>query len=170
MDVLGAVGFAFGLVTIHEYGHLLIGRVLGVPARAIRVELAGRPPHTALHRGERWLSPDDAGYADVFARYRQGHRAAWTYVAGGLGVETAVSIVVVLVLVTAGVEEVAIVLAWTALVLAVAYLGAEVALTTRHGRPYGDHAVLWELHRGATCILVTVALGAKVGAVIVSAG
>lgn len=167
VDVLGAVGFAFGFVVVHEYGHLLAGRVLGVPAPAIRVELAGRPPHTALRRGDRWLRPEDSDYADAFREHRPERWAAWTYVAGGLVVETAATTASVLVLVAAGAEEVGIVLAWVALLLAVTYLIVDVALTTRSRRPYGDHALLWQLHRGATCLLVAVALGTKVGAVIV---
>lgn len=167
VDVVGAIGFAFGLVVIHEYGHLLAGRVLGVPAAAIRVELAGRPPHTALRRGDRWLRPEDSDYADAFQEHRPERWAAWIFVAGGVVVETAVTTASVLVLVAVGAEEVGIVLAWVALLLAVTYLIADVALTARSRLPYGDHAVLWQLHRGATCLLVAVALGTKVGAVIV---
>jgi len=35
VDVVGAIGFALGLVVVHEYGHLLAGRMLGVPAPAM---------------------------------------------------------------------------------------------------------------------------------------
>lgn len=168
IDLVGAMGFAIALVSVHEYGHLLTGRILGVPAHAIRVELGGRPPHTALHDGERWLSPDEPGYAAAFCTHRAGARAAWTYVAGGVAFETLMSAIAVLLLVVVGGGEVAIVLAVTSLVLHIAYLGADVALTMRHGRPYGDHAALWALHRRATYALVAAVLVVKVGLVILS--
>lgn len=45
IDLVGGVGFALLLVVVHEYGHYGVGRLLGVPADSIRVELGGGPPH-----------------------------------------------------------------------------------------------------------------------------
>ncbi len=53
VDLIGGFGFVLLLVAVHEYGHYAGGRMLGVPADSIRVELTGNPPHVALRDDER---------------------------------------------------------------------------------------------------------------------
>lgn len=55
----GVAGLGFALITVnlHEHGHWLVGRVLGIPRADITVDLSARPPHVALRHGETWLAP-----------------------------------------------------------------------------------------------------------------
>jgi len=150
VDVLAGLGFAVLLIWLHEYGHLWTGRVLGVPRHAIKVRLDVSPPHVALHDGRGWLSPADAGYAEKFTRHCPGLARAYGFVAGGAGVESAVSFLTITLLVGVGRQPVALVLAAATLILFFAYVVLDIALSAWRRVPYGDFAVLWTLSPAST--------------------
>lgn len=157
--ILAAVGFAWLTVNVHEYGHLAVGRAVGVPADSIRVRFTPLPPHVALRDGERWLAPDDTGYVPAFARFNPGAAAAWWYVAGGFVIESVVVIGAV-----AALAPVAPVVAalWleTSTAIFLVYVLLDVAGTWRRGTPTGDTSALWRIHAGATvALLLSVAVG-----------
>lgn len=111
LDVLAGIGFAIGLVAVHEHGHRLTARLLGVPADEVRVDLQARPPVTRLRREGSWLGPDDPGCAEAFQRHVASASGAWWFVAGGFVLEGVVAAVGVLVLLAVGLAPVATVLA-----------------------------------------------------------
>lgn len=168
VDVLGAVWFAMLLIAVHEHGHRLVALAAGVPGAEVRVVLDGRPPHTALWDGMRWLAPDDRGFQEAFRRRAPQARWAWAFVAGGLAVETAVSTAVTFLLVALGADEVAEVLAGTTLGLFLVYLAGDLALTWRRGAPAGDHSALWHINQPATAALIAAVAALKIAALTIA--
>lgn len=156
------LGAAWGSVLVHEGGHYLAGRALGVPAGAMSIRLE-RPPHVALDHGGRWLSPDHPDYPAAFARHNRSPGAAWSFVAGGVVVETVV--VLLLAAVLRGQGSLPLVLVGTSTALLVAYLLADVALSARRARPYGDVAVMWTVAAVPTAVLVGAVLAVRVAAI-----
>lgn len=67
---LAVLGFAWLTVLVHESGHLLAGRLFGVPSSRIRIVL-GNPSHVALREGDRWISPEDPDYVQAFRSHRE---------------------------------------------------------------------------------------------------
>lgn len=174
MSALGAsllavatLGFALLTVNVHEHGHRLVGRALGVPRGDIRVDLRARPPHVALRAGRGWLSPDDEGYADAFARHRPGGAAAWSFIAGGLAIETVVASAGALVLVAGDAAEAARVWAWCTAGVNALYLAVDAATSVRSVHPGGDFSAMWQLRSGTTGALVVAVIAVK-GLVIVA--
>lgn len=141
-DLAAVVGFAWGLVVIHEYGHWAAGRGFGVPADSIRVRIQN-PPHVALRNGERWLSPSDPGYADVYQAHRGGIGPAWLFIAAGEIAESVAALTLLGVLLAIGATDVATVLVWTSLLLLVAYLVGDLA----RGAVVADWSAMYAVHR-----------------------
>ncbi|MGC1208870.1 MAG: hypothetical protein WA880_13025 [Ornithinimicrobium sp.] len=149
-DVIGGLGFAFLLVGVHEYGHYWTGRMLGVPADCIRVELGGNPPHVALRDGERWLAPMDELYAEVFQRHRPGTGSAWTYIAGGVIGESFFAVALIGVLARLGAGEVAVVLAWVTAALFAIYAAGDLLVSLGRRSVSGDWSAMYAVQRPAT--------------------
>ena len=163
MQVLVVLGYvaatAWVAVLVHEAGHYLAGRVVGVPARAMRIRLTTAPPHVALRDEERWLAPDQSGYIGAFTRQRNSAAAAWFFIAGGFVVETAAVLAAGFALQDAGTVAPIVLLTSTCILLL--YLGADVLGSLRGGQPYGDAGAMWRLHAGGTVLLLAAALAGR---------
>ncbi len=159
----GAVlGVAWGSVLVHEAGHYLAGWGLAVPRSDMRVRLQ-RPPHLALRRGQRWLSPDDPGYASTFARHNPSAAAAWLFVAGGFLFET--TVVLLLAVAFRDIGTLPLVLVGASTVILLLYLIADISLSLRRSVPYGDAGAMWTISRAPTGLVLGAVLVARGGAV-----
>lgn len=162
--VVGIGGFIWGTIVIHEYGHLLVGRLVGLPRGAARVVIGARPPHVALRTPEGWIGPDDHRYVHAFTRYRDSAVAGWLFAAGGLLIETLAVLAGGTLLTLAGLPSVAA--AWLAVstLLILLYLAADFASCRRANAPAGDYAALWELSAVATTLFVAGILASRMTA------
>ena len=167
VDALGAVGFAWLVIVVHEAGHLLVARVAGVAPQDVRLVLNSWPAHVQLRSGSTWRSPDDPDYAPTFLAHRNSVGWAAAFVSGGFLLEIPVSLVAIAVLsqYSAGA---AVVLAWTTAVLAALYLGADLVLSSRSPVSYGDHVALWRLQPVAGVGIVLALLGTKVAGIAIA--
>lgn len=170
--VLAVLGFAWLTVNVHEYGHLAVGRWVGVPADSIRVRYTPRPPHVALRAGQTWLAPDDPDYASTFQRFNGRVSAAWVFVAGGFLVESVVVLAGAAALVPAAP---AIAVAWlgTSTAILLLYVVTDLIGRVRTGVAAGDASALAALHTGATVgilLLITIARGLVLGWAITALG
>lgn len=95
--VPAVLGLLWASVVVHEAGHYLLGRCVGVPASDMKIHL-GRPSYVALRHGQRWVSPDDEGYIPAFVQHAPSRPAAWSFVTGGFLIETGVVQLLVLAL------------------------------------------------------------------------
>lgn len=161
---LAVLGFAWLTVVVHESGHLLAGRVFGIPSSEIRIVL-GNPSHVALREGNRWLGPDDPDYVRAFRSHRGEPWVSWVFVAAGLALETFVAALAIAALTWTGHTTAAMVWALTTGGLAMAYLGLDLINTARARRPGGDHSVLWQISSKATLLLLTIVTTVKVATV-----
>lgn len=156
---LAAVGFAWLTITVHEYGHLAVGRAAGVPAGDIRVRYTPSPPHVALRSGEQWLAPDDPGYADTFQEHRAGVRAAWVFVAGGFLLESVLAVGGAAALTPVAPATAAVWLG-TSTVIFLAYVVVDLLGRARAGAPTGDTSAMLAIHGPATIVpLLVMVLG-----------
>ncbi|MGB3592821.1 MAG: hypothetical protein WA994_01465 [Ornithinimicrobium sp.] len=161
---LAVLGFSWLTVLVHESGHLLAGRVFGVPSSHIRIVL-GNPSHVALREGDRWIGPDDPGYVRASRAHREESWASWIFVATGLALETCVAALGVTTLTVFGHTGPATTWAWTTGGLATAYLVVDLAGTARARRPVGDHSALWQISPAAALPLLTSIATVKVATV-----
>jgi hypothetical protein len=161
------LGTAWGSVLVHESGHYCLGRLLGVPASSMSIRLE-RPPHVALDHEGRWLPPDHPDYPTAFAQHNPSARAAWTFVAGGVVVETVV--VLALAAVFRGQGALSLVLVGTSTALVMAYLLADLTLSIRRAHPYGDFAAMWTITTVPTVTVIVVILLVRAGALLALAG
>lgn len=161
LSVVSGIGFIWLLVIVHENGHYLFGRVLGVPAEDMRVEITGNPPHVALRDGDRWVPPMDESYAEIFQRHCPSLRAAWLYIAGGVIGETVVALVMICVLVAIGIGGAAVILAWSTTLFFVAYVLGDLAISLSRRMATGDWSAMYTVHPGSTFGLLIGAGAAK---------
>lgn len=150
-------------VMVHEVGHFLIGVVVGVPARSMRVRIV-RPPHVALRHGHEWLSPDDPRYIETFRSHAPSAPAAWLFVAGGFLLETALTVGVVHVLAGAA-PQVGLVIIVATTGLLVLYVMSDLLGSRRPGRPTGDLSALLRISVVATIVLLGALTWARVYAI-----
>ncbi len=161
VDLIGGLGFVFLLIGVHEYGHFWTGRLLGIPAGCIRVELGGNPPHVALREGDRWLAPMDESYAEAFQRHHPAVSAAWTYIAGGVIGESLFAVALIGVLIAAGAGQVAVVLAWASATLFAIYGVGDLAVSLGRRSVSGDWSAMYALQPLATVGLLVAGGAAK---------
>lgn len=188
--IVAVIGILWASVLVHECGHYLAGRTVGVPGHCMQVRLEN-PPHVALKARQGpsgvgasprqpgqvtstfgsasldsddgmppWLSPDHPGYIDAFMSHNPSSRAAWWFVAGGFVVETAVVVMVAGLLSGFGTWPVVVLGASTGLL--VAYLIGDVVLSAWRKRPYGDVAVMWVLAPSLTVVMILMVLALRV--------
>ncbi|MGB3684384.1 MAG: hypothetical protein WA991_00985 [Ornithinimicrobium sp.] len=157
LDVLAGLGFAWGLIVIHEYGHWAAGRAFGVPADSIQVKM-NNPPHVALRVGEHWLSPSVPGYAEAYQAHRAGRGPAWLFIAAGEIAESAAALILLGILLTAGATDVAIVVAWTSLILLVVYVVGDLIVSLTRKAVVADWSAMYALQRLWTVGLAVVLL------------
>lgn len=151
MAVLGSSWFA---VVIHEHSHYVCGRAVGVPREKITVRMKPRPPHVALHNDHQWLSPGHPEYNPTFWRYQPATGAAWFYIAAGTIGETLITTMLSFGLALGGLHIMALILIATSTAFEVAYLCFDVALSSKHQRPYGDFSALWRINRAGTVVAI----------------
>lgn len=166
VDLVSGLGFVWLLVVVHEYGHYAAGRMLGVPADSIRVQIAHNPPHVALRDGEVWLTPMDESYADLFQRHRSGVAPAWSYIAGGSMGESVFALALIAGLTWAGADEVALVLAWATAVLFAVYLVGDAAVSLTRRAISGDWSAMYAVQPAATIGFALAMAAAKVVAIL----
>jgi len=89
--------FIWASVVVHEYGHLVAGRVLaGIPRGAIRVVFDRPPPHVALaDQDGAWIGPERLeAYQRAYARWDPHLRRVAVYIMGGFVAQTLFACVV----------------------------------------------------------------------------
>lgn len=85
--VVGAAVFA-GFVVVHELGHALAARLIGVPADEVAVRLAEWPAHVALRANGRWHRPGTTDYQEAYARHDVDLRWLGVFIAAGFVTQT----------------------------------------------------------------------------------
>lgn len=157
---LATMGAVWGVTVVHEQGHYVTGRLLGVPAEAMSIRWE-RTPHVALRYEDEWLSPDHENYPRAFEVHNGSLRAAWCFIAGGVLVETAV--VLILSLLLRDVGTVSLVVAGASNVVLLIYLIADIVLSKRGGHPYGDFSSMWAVARLPTAALIVTVSALRAG-------
>lgn len=144
VQAAAALGFAWGLVMVHESGHLLAGRARGVPAAAIRVRMAS-PPHVALLGPDGWRSPDDPDYVEVFRYHDASGVGAVVFISAGIVAATAAAMGLFVVFDLVGRDAGGTLVLVVSLALLVGSIVVDLIGTWRSGRPHGDVSALWNV-------------------------
>ena len=127
------------LIVIHELGHYVAGRFLGVPRDQMRIVLLSVPPHVAFAEGGAWVGPKQAErYGAILQdRFRQ-PRALFWFVASGLTVQTLYAVLIFVALWTTFLAN----FAWMGLsysgAILLFYLGFDPVMRWITGHPSGD--------------------------------
>lgn len=152
------LGVLWATVVVHEGGHYLVGRCVGVPASDMKISL-GRPSFVALRQGQQWVSPDDEKYIPAFVRHNPSRSAAWLFVAGGFLVETGV--VLLLVLAFQDHRTLALLVLGASSFVFVTYLLLDVITALRAGVAAGDGSAMWRLSIPATLVALAITGGLR---------
>ncbi|MFK5688071.1 hypothetical protein ACI3EY_00280 [Ornithinimicrobium sp. LYQ92] len=155
------LGLLWASVVVHEAGHYLLGRCVGVPASDMKIHL-GRPSYVALRHGQRWVCPDDEGYIPAFVRHAPSRPAAWSFVTGGFLIETCVVQLLVLVLAVQDLRGVALLVLGASSVIFVLYLLLDAVASVRSGATAGDGSAMWRISAPATLIALATFAGVRV--------
>ena len=150
-----------GVVLVHEYGHVLAGLLVGVPAREMRVSLRWRP-HVALRDGTQWVRPGGREYVTVFQRHVQSVTGAFVYVAGGIVTETLAVLAFSVAMRLAGEPWVAKIAALISLAVLLVAAAVETAILRVRGVAVGDISALWGMSRVWTAVVTGTAFALHV--------
>ena len=149
------------LVAAHEAGHLLAGRVVGVPGEAMRIVLHRFPPHVALRSDEGgWVAPPDAErYRKAFERHVPSERAALAYIAGGFLVGAVAVLVVAALAPALGRPVVGLRVAQILTIFTLIYVLVDAVATRWRGVPSGDASSMWIISPAACMVTLLATLG-----------
>jgi len=139
--VVGAVVF-FAFVAVHELGHAVAARFIGVPPHQVAVRLTEWPAHVALEADGQWHRPGTAGYQDAYARHDQDLRWLGVFVASGFIAQTAVMVLLVIGCFWLGVDGFGGRLVRISIVVNGLYLAGDAAATVAARSPAGDMSSL----------------------------
>lgn len=148
LQILAAnVALLFVLIAVHECGHWLMGRMAGIPAKAMKIRLFTFPQRVDLWDGPELISVREFDrYHALLLKYVPARGGRFLFVVGGFLFETCLLLALTLVLAANGVRLYAIVAPGVSLLMYLIYLfvmDIPQARSTR--RPYGDTTILYSL-------------------------
>jgi hypothetical protein len=151
------------LITVHEFGHYLGGLWAGIPARDMRVRLLRFPQHVELRDGGEWVSPvaNIQRYIDLQWQHLKTMPRVYTYVSGGLILETVFTVCLSVVLIAVDRPKIAFAVAGVSLLMFLPWLIIDGVSICR-GRIAGDLSGLWFLARIPTLMLLFLFVATRV--------
>jgi hypothetical protein len=154
---LANIVLLFLLISVHEWGHWLMGFVVGMPPGKMKIRLFTFPQQVVLRDGEEWVSVSTFDrYFSLLTKYVPSKNKQFVYVAGGFLFETLFLTSLVFLLKAAGYWLFAIVAPGVSLVMYLIYVFAmDLPQTRQLKRPWGDTTILYSLApRAATAVVV----------------
>ncbi|NUQ53914.1 MAG: hypothetical protein HUU19_14615 [Phycisphaerales bacterium] len=150
---VGNIVLLFVLISVHECGHWVFGRLAGLPARCMRIRLLTFPQQVQLRDEQKdnaWVSVSDFDrYWSILAVSVPSTRGKFLYVVGGFVFETAFLAVLCAVLVFQQQRLYALVAAGVSLLMYAIYVFAmDLPQSKARGKPWGDTTILVHLARG----------------------
>ena len=137
------------LLAVHETGHYLAGRFVGIPSDRLSIKLFTLPPHVALIDDDGTTIPpmEYDRFAAIEARYVDSDRERYLFLAGGHGIEFSAVLAVVAVAIGSGLDPLvtlATTAVWFSLLLSVIYVVVFDAIPSLvSGYPHGDFSAQW---------------------------
>jgi hypothetical protein len=150
------------LITVHESGHYLAGLCAGIPSRDMRIRLLRFPQHVALRDGGEWVSPvsNIERYIALQWQHLKTTPRVYTYVSGGLILETIFIVCLSVVLFAVDQPKIAFALAGISLLMFLPWLVID-GISVCRGRIAGDLSGLWFLARVPTLLLLVLVLATR---------
>lgn len=144
------IALLFLLITVHEFGHWLFGRLAGIPNNQMRIRLFTFPQQVQLRDAEGWISVST--FDRYFERLREfvpTRSGQFAYVVGGFVFETAFLTAITIVLGFQGYWLYAIVAPGVSLTMYLIYVFAmDIPQSKSLQRPWGDSTILHSLAPG----------------------
>jgi len=149
----GNIVLLFALITVHEWGHWVFGRLAGLPAARMRVRLFMFPQQVQLRddqHGREWVSVSDFDrYWVLLTQSVPSKRGQFAYVVGGFVFETIFLTGLAAALMAGHHRMFAMIAVGVSLLMYLIYLFAmDLPQSRARGRPWGDTTILVHLARG----------------------
>lgn len=162
---VGNIVLLFVLITVHEIGHWMMGRVAGIPRRDMRIRLFTFPQQVVLRDGDAWISVSDyARYWGIVRRHVPSRTGQYLYVVGGFLFETVFLVALAVALWRAGYALFAAVAVGVSLMMYVIYLLAmDIPQSRATGQPWGDTSILYSLAPGVTVAVAALMILLRAG-------
>ena len=157
------LGCVFLLISVHEFGHYLAGRIGGISGNDLRIRLLAFPQHVQLRSGEDWVSPTAHidTYVQLVWEYLGTKSKVYLYVAGGFLGETLFTVSLGIALILWDHAKIAYAIVGLSLVMGLPWLILDPIMILR-GRIFGDISGLWFLNRALTIVFVLVLIGSRI--------
>jgi hypothetical protein len=142
------LALVFVLIVVHEAGHYVAGWTCGIPPRDMRLVLLAFPQHVAVRDGDVWVSPvrDIRRYIETTRRHLSTRAAAFSWVAGGMALESVFIAVLWGAAMCAGCHGVAFCAAGVSLAMYAINVGImDLPWALRYRCAVGDTSGLWEI-------------------------
>ena len=136
--VTGAAAF-FGFIRVHEFGHAVAARFIGVPADQVVVRLNRWPAHVALRDEDGWHEPGSSEYEQAYAQHDPGLRWLGAFVAAGFVVQSAAAVAGVVML---GASDLRARFVRISVLMNGLYLVGDLVATSLSRSPAGDMSAL----------------------------
>jgi len=166
------VALVFVLIVVHESGHYIAGLMGGIPARDMRLVLWVFPQHVAVRDGHDWVSPlrDIRRYVEVTRRHFNSRGAAFRWVAGGMTLELAFTVVLWGAAMGTGYRWAAFWAACVSLAMFAINVGVmDLPWALRYRCAAGDTSGLWQISPIRAVIFTTVMVTSRVLLLVFSA-
>jgi hypothetical protein len=151
------------LICVHEIGHWVFGRLVGIPADQMRIRLFDFPQRVELRSQGRWLTVDD--FDSYFAQLGEWTRSVSTrfaFVAGGFAFETLALILITISLARSGLVLFAAVAPGVSLAMYLIYVFVlDLPHARRRAKPYGDSTILFAIAPNAAAAVAALMVGVR---------
>ena len=139
--VTGAAAF-FGFIVVHEFGHAVAARLIGVPADQVVVRLNRWPAHVALRDEDGWHEPGSSEYEQAYAQHDPDLRSLGAFVAAGFVVQSIVMAAAVAGVVMLGASDLGVRFVRISVLVNGLYLVGDLVATSLSRSPAGDMSAL----------------------------
>ncbi len=166
-DLLINIAVIATLIIIHECGHYLAGRLIGIPGNHVKIQLLTYPPHVALGSGiNEWISPSEPDrFIDRLTAFSDDERKHYLFVAGGHALEFLFVMALVAITLLSGnalLMQLAEPFIIFSLMLSAIYLLIDFYHTSKYQQPGGDFSGQWMISKGWTLLFYLVYFGVLV--------
>ena len=142
------IALVFLLISVHEFGHWLMGRIVGIPSDQMRIRLFIFPQQVQIRDSEGWVSIATFDrYFNLLREMVPTRRGQFAYVVGGFLLETCFLVLLTLALQYGGFRLYAIVVPGVSLTMYLVYLFVmDIPQSKSLHRPWGDSTILYSLN------------------------
>ncbi|UCZ52294.1 hypothetical protein LGQ02_15800 [Bacillus shivajii] len=149
--------FCVVLTYVHETGHYIMGRYIGIPKDKLNIEMKKFPPHVAIKKEGEFISPVRyEQYIEAYFEYDPEGYYSYRFINAGFASEFVFIVILFLIFnLVLEIPVLSISLILTSLVVYIVYLVISIVMTVKTKNPWGDFGAMWRISKPLSFCIIT---------------